>query len=199
MPNANNLKYTQFAMNARDSNNSGDTMAGKSTHSLKTTLPMSSSPYAYQHYLLRSISTQLKLPETAELALRPGVQSVYRVTCFYPDDHVPNSVATLLNALAMPTVLQLHYEHATAPRELPADAQQVKALATEFSSIKFDKLPDQPDIPVQGVTLWLIERAAGSFLKSVLVAPELAADTHLTLIHCLNDLLPQAVAVMGEW
>ncbi len=159
--------------------------------------PMQNSLYAYQHYLLRSIAVQMKLPETKQVALRPGVQSVYRVTCFHAGN-APSSVATLVSTVATGPTLMIRRENTPIAEEYPVEDWQRKALYTAFSSLKFDKLPDQPGIPTQGVTLWLVERSAGSFLKSVLVAPQLATDKYQTLVFRLHELMPQAVEPLGE-
>lgn len=155
------------------------------------------SNYAYQHYLLRSLGVQFRQPETKQIALKPGVQSVYRVTCFYPDTHPPNSVATLVGSRAGdPTLTIVHENAPDIPMEAVLNPDEYRALGAVFSSLKFDKLDDQPGIPARGATLWLVERAAGSFIKSVLVAPELATGTYQTLVFRLHEHLPQAVEVL---
>lgn len=159
---------------------------------------MTNSLYAYQHYLLRSLSVEFKQPEVKQIALKPGVNAVYRVTCHYPEGQPPNSVATVVGSQAgKPTLTVVHENAPDAPTEFTLDANIYRALGGVFSASKFDKLDDQPDIPAQGVTLWLLERAAGSFVKSVLLAPELARDAHQTLVFRLHEYLPQAVEIMS--
>jgi len=159
---------------------------------------MLNSPYAYQHYLLRSVSAQLHQMEIAQVALQPGVQSVYRVTCHYPHANLANSVATLVSSrTGAPTLTVTKDMPGTRVETYTFDPTRFHMLTSAFSTVRFDKLEDQPDIPAQGVTLWLVERAAGSFRKSVLLSPELAGGVHQDLIYRLHEVLPQAVEPSG--
>jgi len=136
--------------------------------------------------------------ETAQVALQPGVQSVYRITCYYPHDLPPNSVATLVSSRTGPPTLTVARESMTPQVNAHTlDLGQFRALTSAFSTLRFDKLEDQPDIPAQGVRLWLVERAAGGFSKSVLLSPQPATGVHQNLIYRLHEALPQAIEPSG--
>ncbi len=154
---------------------------------------MSASAYAYQHYLLNSISDELQSQPAKRIAQGPGIQSVYRVICYRPDKTLPDSVAVLISSIAGEPTLTVHYTGDISPLETTLPKETVRGLAAAFSAAKFDRLSDQPDIPTQGVTLWLIERAAGSFAKQVLVAPESADGQHAALVARLREHLSPAV------
>ncbi len=60
-----------------------------------------------------------------------------------------------------------------------------------MASVSFDHLPDQPDLPGYDATdLWLVERAAGTFAHSVIVAPDLARDQYARLVNAVKHGLP---------
>jgi len=152
------------------------------------------STYAYQHYLLDSIRGELGAGALKEIAQAPGIQSVYRVTCHRPADDLPDSVATLISSIAGQPTLTVSYTDGTAVEStLTADAY--RELTSAFARAKFDNMSDQSDIPTQGVPLWLVERAAGSFAQRVLIAPETAEGPHANLIAYLRAHLAQAIEV----
>lgn len=146
--------------------------------------------YSYQHYFLRSMSTQFKLPELRQVALMPGMQAVYRVT-YTPLNDVA-AVFTFVRSLTAPPSLQV--TRGTVPlfqASYTLDADQLMSFAGALSAIKFDHMRDQPNIPrVQEVSLLLFERGAGSFIKGVLLSPPSATDEHLRLYQHLQALLP---------
>ncbi|MEL6148337.1 MAG: hypothetical protein AAFV33_27265 [Chloroflexota bacterium] len=159
---------------------------------------MGNSTYAYQHYLLRSISTQFHLSDTLAVAQQPGIQSVFRVTCHYPGGDFPDSVATVVNSQVGQPTLTVHRSGVDSSGEHVLDKQAFGALTAMLSTVKFDKLDDQPGIPATRANLWLVERAAGSFLKGVLLSPELATDSYQSLVFRLHELLPGAVEPLGR-
>ncbi|MEM6282783.1 MAG: hypothetical protein AAF787_11360 [Chloroflexota bacterium] len=159
---------------------------------------MGNSTYSYQHYLLRSISTQFQLPDTPTIAQQPGIQSVFRVTCHYPGGDFPDSVATVVSSQVGQPTLTVHRNGSESNGENMLDRQAFEALTATLSTVKFDKLADQPDIPSTRANLWLIERAAGSFIKGVLLSPELATDDYQSLVFRLHELLPAAVEPLRQ-
>jgi len=159
---------------------------------------MSASPYAYQHYLLQSLTTQFGLADTKSLALQPGTQAVYRVTCHYPDKLPLNSVATLVHSLTDSPTLSIRHEDTPEEKvQRDYDPDALAALKAAFASLKFDRMDDQPGIPSSGETLWLVERAASGFHKAILLAPGLAEDKHHDLVFRLHEFMPKAVEPVG--
>jgi len=52
-------------------------------------------------------------------------------------------------------------------------------------------------LPAYNLTdLWLIERAAGTFAHSVILAPELARDEYSKLVNAVKNGLPEALRVV---
>lgn len=151
--------------------------------------------YAYQYYLLRSVSDHLRLPDLKKMAAEPGVQLVYRISCHTPGDPAPpDSVATVLSAVTQPPQLSVYFHNDSARNfEDIIDKDRFQRFVAAMSTLKFDRLNDQPNIPAHGVPLWLVERAAGGFTKSVLLSPQTASGPHQTLIFRIHEFFPEAV------
>lgn len=145
---------------------------------------------------LRTIAARLILPPVRHITREPGVQAVYRVTIDYFDPSIPDSVATLIqrsNPAEM--VLNIVYEGALSQKPLVHHLQtdRFQALTIALQTLHFDTLSDQPNIPFYSTDIWLIERAAGSFVKSLITAPSLAQPPHRDLVEAIRTHLPEAV------
>ena len=76
----------------------------------------------------------------------------------------------------------------------PIEDARYQEFVKAVMGLHFDKLPDQPDLPAYNSTdLWLIERAAGTFSHSVILAPELARDEFSKLVNAVRNGLPEAL------
>ena len=71
--------------------------------------------------------------------------------------------------------------------------QRYEHFVATLNAVRFDQLDDQPALPPYGADLWLLERAAGSFTKSVVLAPDRAEGTHATLVAAVRADLPEAL------
>ena len=143
---------------------------------------------------LRFLAVRLHQPEIGEIARRPGVNAVYRVTIQYHEGCHPDQVATLVCMQDGTAVLTVAYRRAK-PTVLAYQmaADHCRALDSALRQIGFDGLDDQPDLPLLGVDFWLIERAAGSYLHDVVLAPALAEGPYAALAAAVQTHLRQAV------
>jgi hypothetical protein len=146
--------------------------------------------------VLRALAERLQQKPVAQVARMPGVGAVYRVTAHYFDRRAHDSVATLCKLAIGSFPLEMAYDHAlndriitrTVPRE------RFEALNRSILTLGFDQLGDMPDLPMfDAVDLWLIERAAGTFVHSVLLAPAQAADRHALLTDAVRTHVPEMV------
>ncbi len=146
--------------------------------------------------LLRAIAEALHLPPVTKLAKGAGVRAIYRVTISYYDGRACNSVATLIAGIGAPR-LEVAYQKALGENPLIKiiDADAFTHLEKALLHAKFDHMPDQPNLPdYNSVDLWMIERAAGTFTRSVIVAPASAADyAQAAIIAAVRDYLPEAL------
>jgi len=144
---------------------------------------------------LRAIADQMGLPSTGKITQTPGVSAVYRLTVRYHDRRAADSVATLRRMGKGEAKLEIVYRGLFNHKPVIAsfDDARYDAFVSALQKVHFDSLPDQQNIPPHGVDLWLLERGAGTFNKSVIIAPELTGSVYARLVYMLGSTLPEAV------
>lgn len=148
-----------------------------------------------QAYTLRAIAEYLGLEPLKRIARQPGVRAVYRVTIYHHDRRALDSVATLRRDGANQSVLSLVYEGMFHSRPLThiISLERYEAFTLATQKLHFDHMADQPGMPLYGLDFWMIERAAGTFVKSVIVAPQIATGKYAELIAIIKTHLPEAL------
>ena len=147
----------------------------------------------YHLPMLLRIAERIGLPTTAQMARRPGVQVVYRVTAHYHDGRACDSVATLLKSVADGITLEVHFQNALEGKPLTPEIppSRYDDFVQALQNIGFDHMTDQPNLP--NADLWLVERAVGTFTHSVVVAPDSATDHYARLVNSVKNGLPEAL------
>jgi hypothetical protein len=149
----------------------------------------------YLASMLKTMADQVGLMPLNKVALQPGIKSSYRLTVRYHDLRAYDSVATLTQRSADGATLEVVYRglFRHKPVTFQIEQSRFEAFLLSLQKAQFDHLADQPHIPPHGVDLWLLERAAGSFYKSVIIAPELTAHIYARLVFEMNAHLPEAL------
>ncbi|MCU0497361.1 MAG: hypothetical protein MUF87_08430 [Anaerolineae bacterium] len=151
-----------------------------------------------QVHFLKLIAQRCGLAPLKEVALQPGMKSVYRFTVHYDQLRASDCIATLKQpnrgAILLEVVYQGRFDHKPLTRVI--DLTQYELFVTTLQKLSFDKLPDQDNVPFYGTDWWLIERAAGSFLKNVLLAPATAQGHHATLVQAIRFYFPEVIREM---
>jgi hypothetical protein len=154
----------------------------------------------YLASLLTGIIDQMKLTSLTKLALQPGVRAVYRLTIRYHDRRAIDSVATVVRTSANGATLEVVFRGRFEQKPLRFQVSQTdyEGLSFGFQKVNFDKLGDQPNLKSYGQDLWLWERAAGTFHKSVLLSPSDAEGVYWQLVRLAWTHLPEAVRVVDS-
>lgn len=150
----------------------------------------------YQAYILRAIADQLGVQPLSKVALQPGISAAYRLTVRYHDRRAADSLATLKRFGREETAsLEVVYRALFDGKPLlhTIDAERYTAFTTGLQTARFDNLTDQTNIPPHGVDLWLLERAAGGFAKSIILAPELTSNVYARIVYMVGTVLPEAI------
>lgn len=159
------------------------------------------SPLARSHApMLHALVERLGQPSLRETARRPGVSGVLRVIAHYFDHRAHDSVATVRRMATGEIALELAYERALGGHVLthPLDARRFEEFWRELLGLGFDRMPDQPGLPIyDAADLWLVERAAGGFAHSVLLLPGAEAAPHASLVRLIRRALPELVRELG--
>jgi len=148
--------------------------------------------------MLTTIVEQMKLPSIEKLALQPGVRAVYRLTIRYHDRRAHDSVATVIRMGAVGASLEVVFRgrFEQKPLRFPVTQADYEGLVMGFQKVNFDKLGDQPKLMSYGQDLWMWERAAGTFHKSVLLSPVDADGVYWQLVRMAWTHLPEAVRIV---
>ncbi len=160
---------------------------------------MCASILGFQAPLLRGIANQLQLKPIAEIARDPGVEEVYRITVQYYDGRACHSVATLRASQTGGITLETVYQRALNRQPIAHSIEAVRydEFIKAVRSLSFDRMRDQSNLPAYNSTdLWLVERAAGTFYHSVILAPELALDAYSGLSNAVKHGLPEALRIV---
>jgi hypothetical protein len=150
----------------------------------------------YKASALFAVADQLGLPILKHRARGAGVKALYRVTVRYDNRRAADSVATLTAmTVGDAPVLEVIYRglFEQKPLTFPVEPRRYEAFISTLDTLHFDRLPDQPGIPSYGADLWLLERAAGSFSRSVVLAPDRATGVYASLVALIRARLPEAV------
>lgn len=145
-------------------------------------------------FLLHGIVDRAGLPSARQIALLPGMRAVHRVIMHRHDLRAADSIATLKRSGPEDAVLEVvyvgHFGHRPISRRLTLNAYQ--ALVDQFLKLNFDRLGDQ-DVDYYQLDLCMVERAAGSFTRSVIFAPQKAAGVYLSLYQLIQTYMPEAL------
>ena len=143
-------------------------------------------------YLLAS---QLGLPELGQAAGAAGVMSVLQVSAYYAERRVRHSVARAIEYQTGEIELQIVFQGVSlkAPLRLQVERQKMEQLDDALLRVKFDKLGDQPGLSYAERSLWLVQRAAGTHVHGILVAPDRPETPFSTIVNAIDAYLPEAI------
>ncbi len=158
------------------------------------------SPLSHSHVpALRALAERLGLPTVGKLARTPGASAIYRVTARYHDRRAKDSVATLRKMVTGEIVIEAVFDRALNQKVLvhAVTRDQFDIFNTAILGMGFDRLHDQPDIPLYDVVdMWLVERAAGTFTHGILIAPNEARDKHAQVVNAIRHGMPEMIRMI---
>jgi hypothetical protein len=151
-------------------------------------------------YTLRTIIKSAGLPPMQEVAKQPGLANAVRVTVYYHDLRAAHSVATLRDLRGQGIGLTVIFLGRLAHKPLTyvVSPSHYNKFVAALQAVRFDTIKDQPNIPLGGQDLWLVERAAGGFYKSLILAPDVAQAPHSEIVSAVRTFVPGMVRVMME-
>ncbi|GAB4569976.1 MAG: hypothetical protein Kow0077_03380 [Anaerolineae bacterium] len=144
---------------------------------------------------LRLVAERLNQPRLVNVVRQPGINEAYRLTVQYHDGRFADSVATLTVSQRGEVGLQVVFRRLRQNLTLSYTLaeERYRALDAALRRLRFDRLADQPDLPLRGADLWLVERASGSFAHDVVLAPAQATEAYAELVDLLSAQLPEAL------
>lgn len=144
---------------------------------------------------LRGIIEATGVASLREIVAKPGVRGVYRVTVYHGDGDARDTVTTLVDRRGMAGQIEVVFRVTFGEQPIlhSISEARIEAWVHGLQALHFDKMSDQPNLPLYGADLWMIERMAGSFYKGVIVSPDVADAEWLALCGMVRMRLPEAL------
>ncbi len=141
------------------------------------------------------LASSLGLPNLERVAASAGVMSVLQITAYYAERRVRHSVARILEYQMGEIEMQLAYEGVklAKPMRLTVEREHMEELNVVLLDVRFGKLGDQADLSYNERSLWLLQRASGSYLHSIMVAPDRPEPPYSTIVNAIDAYLPEAI------
>lgn len=79
------------------------------------------------------------------------------------------------------------------PLRLAVERELMEKLDDVLLRVKFNKLGDQAGLSYAERSLWLIQRAAGTHVHGIMVAPDRPEAPYTTLVNAIDAYLPEAI------
>lgn len=146
-------------------------------------------------FTLRAIAYRTGVQALKDILRQPIMKAVYRVIVYHWDRRALDMVLTLHRAGADEAALTIVYDglpHINPIRHA-MPLEQYEAFVLALHRLHFDKLKDQPRLPEYGADLWMIERAAGTFIRGVIVAPDHAQGAYAELVAVIRQYMPEVM------
>jgi hypothetical protein len=154
---------------------------------------------SYQPEFIYSLSTRFNLTPLKTLAVQTTLRALLRITTYYADGRAWHSAATLIDERGKMPRLEVTYEglEIDKPLDYPVSAAAWLAVQQAITQAGFDNLRDQEGLPKNLMTLWRIERAAGTFYHGLVLSPHKSMAPYSRLVNAIDSHLPDAVREMS--
>ena len=141
------------------------------------------------------LAGQLGLPDLQRTASAAGVLGILQVSAYYAERRVRHSVARVIEYQTGEIELRVAYQGVSLaePLRLTVARERMERLDEALLRVRFDKLGDQPGLSHAERSLWLIQRAAGTHLHGVMVAPDRPEAPYSALVNAIDAYLPAAI------
>jgi len=155
---------------------------------------------SYQASFLYTLSGRFNLVPLQSLAKQTTLRALLRITAYYADGRAWHSIATLIDERGKTPRIEVVYEGLNIEKPLvyPVSAAAWLAVQQAMTQVGFDTLRDQGDLPQNLMTLWRIERAAGTFYHSLVLSPHKSMQPYSRLVNAIDAYLPDAVREMTD-
>lgn len=141
------------------------------------------------------LASQLGLPDLGRAAGDAGVMSVLQVSAYYAERRVRHSVARVIEYQTGEIELRVVFQGVSLaePLRLEVERESMERLDEVLLRVKFDRLADQPGLSYSERSLWLIQRAAGTHIHGIMVAPDRPEVPYTTIVNAIDAWLPEAI------
>ena len=143
---------------------------------------------------LFQLASRLGLAELSTVARGSGVISVLQVAVYQGGRRLRHSVARVVETQLGAIDLTVAYEGVDlSPLRMTVNAAQFEKLQSALDSARFGRLGDQPGLSRDDAPLWLVQRAAGTHLHGIILAPNRPALPWSRIVNAIDACIPAAV------
>lgn len=140
------------------------------------------------------LAERLGLPALQRAAADAGAISVLQISV-YQRRQLRHSVARASEYQTGEIDMLLAYEgiRLAQPIRLPIERERMEKLQEALLSARFGKLGDHPELSRDEPCIWLVQRAAGSHIHSVMIAPDKPLLPWSAIVNAIDAYLPEAI------
>ena len=150
---------------------------------------------AFDGAILYQLAGDLGMADLPSVTRAAGVMSVLQVSAYYVERRIRHSVARVIEYQLGEVRMQLIFEGVNRhrPLELTVSRDRFKSLAQTLNQAQFDKLDDQAGLSYADRSLWLIQRAAGTYSHGIIVSPSKPELPYSSIVNAIDAYLPAAI------
>lgn len=146
------------------------------------------------HSEIFQLPARLGLIDLAAAAQGSGVISVLQVVVYHGRRQLRHSVARVVETHLGAIELLVAYEGVDlSPLRMSLERYRIEPLHKALDAVRFSRLRDQPDLSSADTPLWLVQRATGSHLHSIILAPDKPELPYSRIANAVYDCLPAAM------
>ncbi len=137
---------------------------------------------------------RLGLRDLSAAARGSGVVSVLQVAVYHGQRQLRHSVARIVENQLGEIELLVAYEGVDlAPLRMSMERDRLEPLHKALDAVRFSRLRDQPGLSSADAPLWLVQRATGTHLHSIILAPNKPALPYSRIVNAIDACLPSAL------
>lgn len=146
------------------------------------------------HSEIFQLPTRLGLSDLAAAARGSGVITALQVVVYQGRRPLRHSVARVVETHLGAIDLLVAYEGVDlSPLRMTLDRDQIEPLHKALDAARFSRLDDQAGLSRDDAPLWLVQRATGSHLHSVILAPDKPELPWSRIVNAIDACLPAAL------
>ncbi len=147
---------------------------------------------------LMDIAERAGMASVKQIAKRPGVQSVYRATAHPASREFADVVVTTAVSLVDDLIAEAVYVGCFGNRPIirKIDQNFYREFAIALTALGFDHLNDDPSTTSFGANLIMLERASGTYYRSVVLRRSTQVEPYSRIVNALRAFLPETLREM---
>lgn len=120
--------------------------------------------------------------------------AVLQVAVYHGQRQLRHSVARIVETQLGAVEMLVAYEGVDlAPLRRNMRSDQIEPLHRALDAVRFNRLRDQPGLSSADTPLWLVQRATGTHLHGIILAPDKPELPYSRIVNAIDACLPAAL------